>query len=167
MKNPYINFISFFIFFLAIFLYSPQTHASVFCPRSKMALPGFGYSYFNATSMVGTELSFVGTNHCLWFGAYADFYTDFDQKHKESFGLEIGALMFGLDMGYMHYVNDQEALNGMRIRPFLSMAYLSLYAGGFFSSDFEGFFDGGILFKWPVCKKSNGQGLSFANRCLN
>ncbi len=49
MKNPYINFISFFIFFGVICLYSPQTHASVFCPRAKMALPGFGYSYFNVT----------------------------------------------------------------------------------------------------------------------
>lgn len=149
------------ILMLSLFLYIPNAYATImnFCDTpSWIVFPGVGYSYFNATSMVGLELSATMPRRCNWFGVYADHYTDFHQKNKSSIGLEFGNAFLGLDLGYMHFQNDEDAYNGIRIRPIISIGFISVYAGGFFTSDLKGFFDGGILLKLPFCNR-RGSGL--------
>jgi hypothetical protein len=151
-KHP-MKYLKTLILILFLSLYIAPAHATMnFCNQSKwIGFPGVGYSYFNATSMVGLELSGTVTDGCAWFGAYADHYTDFGQKNKSSVGLELGFAFLGLDFGYMHYQNDQESYNGVRVRPIISIGFISIYSGGFFTSNLEGFFDGGLLLKLPFC----------------
>jgi len=103
------NYLKSLMIILSICLYIAPAHATHmnFCDKPNwIGFPGVGYSYFNATSMVGLELSGTMTSKCNWFGAYADHYTDFDQKSKSSVGLESGLAFLGLDFGYMRYQKD-------------------------------------------------------------
>jgi len=103
--------------------------------------------------MVGFELSGTVTDRCSWFGVYADHYTDFDQKSKQSIGLELGFAFLGVDFGYMHYQNDQDSYDGVRVRQIISIGFVSIYSGLFFTTGPENFFDSGILLKLPFWLK--------------
>ncbi len=141
---------------LSLCLYISPAHATYmnFCDKPNwIGFPGVGYSYFNTTSMVGLELSGTMTRGCNWFGLYADHYSNFDQKSKSSIGLELGLAFLGLDFGYMHYENDQESYNGVRIRPIISIGLISIYTGVFFTTNSDHFFDSGILLKLPFCNR--------------
>jgi len=148
------NYLKSLMLILSTCLYIAPAHAVNICDKSvSLGFPGVGYSYFNATSMVGLELSGTTTNGCTWFGAPADHYTDFDQKSKSSIGLELGLAFLGLDFGYMYYQKDQDSYNGVRVRPIISIGFISIYTGAFITTSSENFFDSGILLKLPICNK--------------
>ncbi len=154
--------------FLSISFYSHSLLAGGinFCPNSRMVvLPGFGYSYFNSSSLVGVELSAVYTpaKSCYWFGGYVDHYTDFNQIQKSSVGLEMGFTAFGLDLGLIQYQNHQDSFHGFRIRPIFSLYFVSLYLGVAFSN--EAYLDAGVLFKLPICLTPYGSYFRF--ECLD
>ncbi len=154
---------------LLIFLTSISTlearNPEDWVPERWFILPGLGYSYFDSQALYGFEVSAVRSG-IGWYGAYLDHYQNFGHVEKTSFGFEGGFAMFGLDAGYLRYQTEDQALTGVRVRPFISLLYVSIYAGGFFSNSDEehglqGFFDGGILLKLPTCFKKRKRGLGY------
>jgi hypothetical protein len=120
--------------------------------------PNIGGSFHKTPgALLGAELSLVHFDDGVWFGFYGDFLQDLGlRRSRWSFGPEMGLGPFGLDVGYVGELDDNNPRRGFRIRGLLSAFLVSAYLGtGMLATEDNqryAFREGGLLFKMPLAR---------------
>ena len=107
--------------------------------------PGGGYLGVEGSAGVFFESS------CWWMGVYGDFVRHSDPRSRWSVGPEIGHAFLGMDAGYVNYGDDLGNAAGFRARGHLTLGFVGLHlGGGRLSNGVGGFFEAGVLLKFPA-----------------
>ena len=105
-------------------------------------------------ALLGGEVSLAYLNDGFWFGGYTDTLYDVSlRRTRFSFGPELGFGPFGVDLGYVREIGEDQPLSGWRVRGILTASFITAYFGpGVLKTDHERFTyrEAGLLFKLPI-----------------